>query len=147
MTIFEALRQSHDQQRALCEALTATQGKSDERSHLFQTLSIELVAHAGAEERQFYVPLMAHDNGLDLSRHAIAEHHEIDELLAQLAATDQSSPAWLVTAKKLAETVIHHLHEEEQKFFQMAGKILTEQEKSTLAKAYISEFEQLKSSL
>ena len=43
-------------------------------------------------------------------------------------------------AKKLAEKIEHHLKEEETKFFQEAGKVLTEQQKLSLAKAYEAEF-------
>jgi non-homologous end joining protein Ku len=44
-------------------------------------------------------------------------------------------------AKKLAEKVEHHLKEEEHRFFQMAGKLLTDQQKTALARAYQDEYE------
>ncbi|MNR10976.1 hypothetical protein D3C85_1272520 [compost metagenome] len=56
--------------------------------------------------------------------------------------TEMSSPGWLVTAKKLAEKVHHHLKEEEQTFFQMAGKILDDKQKQALAQQYVKEFKQ-----
>ena len=98
MNIFEALRQSHDIQRQLCDQLIATQGASTEREQLFKTLTRELHAHARAEERYFYIPLMENDQGVDLSRHAIAEHHEMDELIEQVAAADPATASWLVYA-------------------------------------------------
>ncbi|HWV10283.1 MAG TPA: hemerythrin domain-containing protein, partial [Pseudomonas sp.] len=76
MTIFEALRLSHDRQRELSEQLVATHGDTPERTQLFAELKQELAAHSVAEERHFYIPLMQQDAGVDLSRHAIAEHHE-----------------------------------------------------------------------
>ncbi|WNW10071.1 hemerythrin domain-containing protein [Pseudomonas sp. DTU_2021_1001937_2_SI_NGA_ILE_001] len=142
MNIFEALRESHDRQRRYAEAMLQTQGASDERAEAYRLLKEELQAHETAEERHFYVPLMAHDNGVDLSRHGIAEHHEMDELMEELDATDMSSPAWLATAKKLSHKVHHHLEEEEQKFFQMAGKILDAKQKKTLAEHYVKELEE-----
>ncbi|WP_122551806.1 hemerythrin domain-containing protein, partial [Pseudomonas viridiflava] len=101
-----------------------------------------LQAHETAEERFFYIPLMEHDNGIDLSRHAISEHHEMDEMMEELDETEMSSPAWLATAKKLSEKVHHHLKEEEQKFFQMAGKLLDEKQKQSLAGKYVKEYEE-----
>ena len=74
MTIFEALRLSHDIQRNLSERLTQTSGDSAERQELFAQLKHELWVHSVAEERHFYIPLMRDDDGVDLSRHAIAEH-------------------------------------------------------------------------
>ncbi|MGO3850482.1 MAG: hemerythrin domain-containing protein, partial [Pseudoalteromonas prydzensis] len=50
--------------------------------------------------------------------------------------TDMSSPAWLVTAKKLHHLVHHHLTEEEHEIFQLAGKALSEEQKLSLAEKY-----------
>ena len=140
MNIFEALRESHDRQRRYADALIQTRGDTPERVEAYKRLKSELQAHATAEERHFYMPLMAFDNGVDLSRHAISEHHEMDEMMEALDATEMSSPSWLATAKKLSEKVHHHLKEEEQKFFQMAGKLLDDQQKETLAGQYQKEY-------
>lgn len=142
MNIFEALRESHDRQRGYADALIQTSGDSEARAQAYRQLKEELQAHETAEERFFYIPLMEHDNGIDLSRHAISEHHEMDEMMEELDETEMSSPAWLATAKKLSEKVHHHLKEEEQKFFQMAGKLLDEKQKQSLAGKYVKEYEE-----
>lgn len=141
MKIFEALRQSHDVQRELARQLVATSGSSPERADLFKRLKTEIAAHALSEERHFYAPLMAEDSGIDLSRHAIAEHHEMDEMVEELEKTDMSSSAWLPLAKKLTDKVRHHLEEEEHGFFQLAGKILSDAQKEKLAGAYLKDYE------
>lgn len=87
---------------------------------------------------------MGDDNGVDLSRHAIAEHHEMDEMVEALEETDPSSPSWLAQARKLSDKVHHHLKEEEHKFFQMAGKLLSEQQKRQLGGAYLGAYEVMK---
>jgi hemerythrin-like domain-containing protein len=140
MNIFEALRESHDRQRTYAKSLIETSGDTPERVEAYKLLKAELQAHETAEERHFYIPLMEFDNGVDLSRHAISEHHEMDEMMEELDETEMSSPAWLATAKKLSEKVHHHLKEEEQKFFQMAGKLLSEKQKEQLAGQYEKEF-------
>jgi hypothetical protein len=140
MNIFEALRESHDRQRNYAKRLVETSGDTPERVEAYKQLKAELQAHETAEERHFYIPLMAFDNGVDLSRHAISEHHEMDEMMEELDETEMSSPAWLATAKKLSDKVHHHLKEEEQKFFQMAGKLLNEKQKVQLAGEYEKEF-------
>ena len=68
------------------------------------------------------------------ARHGIAEHHEMDELIEKIDETDMDSPAWLTYAKQLCEKVEHHLEDEEQTFFQLSGKVFTEQQKTALAK-------------
>ncbi|SEE74820.1 MULTISPECIES: hemerythrin domain-containing protein [Pseudomonas] len=140
MNIFEALRESHDRQRTYADALVKTSGDTPERVEAYKQLKSELQAHETAEERHFYIPLMAFDSGVDLSRHAISEHHEMDEMMEELDETEMSSPAWLVAAKKLSEKVHHHLKEEEQKFFQMAGKLLDDKQKESLAGQYEKEY-------
>jgi hypothetical protein len=140
LNIFEALRESHERQRRFAEELVQTSGDSEERVQAYKRLKEELHAHETAEERFFYIPLMAHDTGVDLSRHAISEHHEMDEMIEELDETEMSSPSWLATAKKLSDKVHHHLEEEEHKFFQMAGKILDDAQKQSLANQYVKEY-------
>ncbi|MBP7793822.1 hemerythrin domain-containing protein [Acinetobacter portensis] len=140
MNIFEALRESHNKQRDIAEKLIQTSGDTEERRALFDQFKNELFAHAVAEDRYFYIPLMMTDSGLNITRHALAEHHEMDELLEQLTEIDFSNTGWLAIAKKLSETVLHHLEEEEHSFFQQAGKILDDKQKETLAKKYLTEY-------
>lgn len=142
MKIFEALRQDHDKQRALLKLLLETKGDSSTRADYYQQLKGELELHAVAEERHFYAPLMQLDSTIDMSRHGVAEHHQIDKLIAKLDDTGMSSSSWLATFKQLAEKVEHHLAEEEQEFFQQAGKSLSEEQKKTLAHDYRAEMKQ-----
>ena len=116
----------------------------DKHQELFDALKNELYAHSVAEDRYLYIPLMFDDVGLDITRHALSEHHEMDELVEQLEKTDMSSPSWLATAKQLSEKVHHHLKEEEHKFFQQAGKILKDSEKETLGNKYLKEYKKYK---
>lgn len=136
MNIFEALREDHDRQRELAKKLLETSGDTPERDQIFKALKEELQVHADAEERHFYKPLIDSDLTQDKARHSIAEHHEIDELIETLEATEYSSPAWLTYAKQLQEQVEHHLDEEEHEVFQMAGKVLSENQKQSLATSY-----------
>ncbi|RUO33196.1 hemerythrin domain-containing protein [Aliidiomarina soli] len=136
MTIFEELRLDHDKQRHLLDKLMQTSGDEEERKEGFIQLKRQLEQHAVAEERFFYKPLIDHDSTVELSRHGMAEHHEIDELVEELEATDMSSSAWIAILKKLDHKVRHHLEDEEQGFFQQAGKVLAERDKTHLAKEY-----------
>ena len=144
MNIFEALRESHEKQRYLSEKLIKTSGDSKERRALFELLKNELFAHAVGEDRYFYIPLMMTDSGLNITRHALAEHHKMDELLEQLTEMELSNPGWLPVAKKLFDTVHHHLQEEEHGFFQQAGKILSAEQKESLAQQYLAEYKKYK---
>ncbi len=144
MTIFEALRKDHDLQRDLLARLVETHGDSDERDTLYKQVKHELQHHAAAEERTFYIPLMELDLTQEKARHSVAEHHEIDELIEQLDSTDYSASSWLTYAKQLQHLVTHHLDEEEQEVFQLAGRGLKNPQKTALADDYEEEMQRLR---
>ncbi len=144
MNIFEALRVSHETQRALSARLLASEPGGPQRHSIFLELKRELLAHETAEERCFYVPLFDHDATVNAARHAIAEHHEIDEMVEELEQQRLDAPGWMAGAKRLCDKVEHHLREEESKFFQEAGKVLSEARKLSLAKEYEAEFTTLR---
>ncbi len=139
MNIFEAIRKDHDIQRELCRLVTSTSGESKGRKEMWEKLKHELHIHADAEERTFYSPLIHNDMMQEHARHGIAEHHEMDELIEKIDATEMDSPAWLVYAKQLCEKVEHHLDDEEHSFFQLAGKVFSEKEKITIGEDYQKE--------
>ena len=55
----------------------------------------------------------------------MAEHKEIDDMLADLAARDMASPGWLRRFTALREEYLHHIREEEQEQFVAAEKKLS----------------------
>lgn len=89
---------------------------------MYEDLKLELQAHAAAEERHLYVPVMQHDEGLDLSRHAITEHHEMDEMMETLDDGRIGQEKWDKTCADLIHKVRHHLEEEENEFFKQAKR-------------------------
>lgn len=137
--IFDTLRESHQKQRLLMDALVNTSGDSSTRREFYQDLKHELKQHAVAEERTFYAPLIKEDKTVEMSRHGIAEHHEIDKIIEQLDNTKFSSPGWLTIMQSLKHKVSHHLEEEEHRFFQIAGKVFTSKQKQDLAEEYLEE--------
>jgi hemerythrin-like domain-containing protein len=139
MNLFELLRQSHAVQRRLCSRLMSARSSQRQRTAAFLQLKVELQAHAAAEERHLYVPLLMTDAGLKSSRHALAEHHRMEELCETLSVPDKGGGDWLQTVAELCERVRHHLKEEERKFFKVAGRELSERQKATLARCYQTE--------
>lgn len=146
-SIYDALRESHETQRSLCRRLLRSKPGTRERLDLFTALRIELAAHAAAEERFLYVPILMDDRGLDSSRHALHEHHEIDERVEDIQSLDPRHASWLKKARELSVKVHHHLREEEKKFFQVSGKILTATEKTQLARRYRRDYARMRKEL
>lgn len=136
--IFAALIEQHEYQRKLCDDLEQ-ESNFAKRQAVFGRLKLELRAHEAAEERHLYVPVMQHDEGLDLSRHAITEHHEIDEMLTTMEDGRISQATWEKTCADLIEQVRHHLQEEENKFFKQARTILDDDLQQRLGTLYQAE--------
>ena len=141
--IFAALRESHELQRSLLRRLLRSQPGTRARLELFTACRIELAAHEAAEERFLYVPILLDDMGLNSARHALHEHHEIDELVEEMQKLDPHAKAWLDKARELSKKVHHHLREEESKFFQVSGKIIKATQKLRLAKSYRRDYERM----
>lgn len=139
-TIYDALRESHEKQRSLCRKMLRAKPADPRRQTLFKMLKIELQAHAAAEERFLYAPILMHDGGLMSSRHALAEHHDIDECIETMETLAPEGEAWDKAARQLSALVHHHLREEEKKFFQVSGKILTDAQKTRLALRYQKDY-------
>ena len=140
LSLYDALRESHELQRGLLRRLLRSKPGTRERLDLFTEARIELAAHEAAEERYLYVPMLMDDMGLNLSRHALHEHHQMDELVEDLHKADAEGGQWLAVARKLSEKVHHHLREEETKFFQVTGKILSETAKVQAARRYRKDY-------
>lgn len=142
-TIYDVLRESHEIQRALFRKLLRSKAGSRERVDLFRQVRNELAAHEAAEERYLYVPMMMHDMGLSASRHALHEHHQVDELVEKLQSLDPAGEAWIEQARALSHEVHHHLREEEKKFFQVSGKLLSDTQKLRLAGQYRRDYRRM----
>ena len=108
VTIFDDLRASHEVQRSLARSITHGRASAENRRAAFLALANELDAHATAEERHFYVPLLMDDAGLSVTRHALADHHKAEELVEQLRGVDATTDKFAELAKQLATEVRDH---------------------------------------
>lgn len=145
--IYEALRESHEIQRSLFRRLFRATPESGKRASIFKELRIEMEAHEAAEERFLYAPILMDDMGLSPSRHALAEHHDIDECVEEVGKVDVTDDGWYDLVKELSHLVHHHLKEEETKFFQVSGKILSDTQKIKLAGQYEADYQRMKNVL
>ena len=140
MTIFDDLRSSHEVQRSLARTLTHGRATADRRRAAFLALANELDAHATAEERHLYVPLLMIDAGLSVSRHALADHHKAEKVVDELRGVDPTTDRFGELARQLSTEVRDHLDEEEHGTFQLAGKLLSKTRLSELAAGYRAEY-------
>ena len=126
--IFARLKKDHDKHRELLDKLLQTSGDTDERKTLFEELTKELKGHASAEEQALYSTMLRKPPTTDETRHSVAEHHEIEEALNDLAATDMSEGGWLTKFKSFDHQYRHHIKEEEEEHFPDFEKYLDEKD-------------------
>jgi len=136
MDIYKRLEKDHDKQRALIQAVKDSKPGSEKRAELWESLKVELEAHASAEEQAFYSKLMAEPEGTDDTRHAVEEHQEMHEMIEKLDAMDQSADVWDELFGKLAHKVVHHVDEEEEEFFPEAKDTLSDEQEAEALKAF-----------
>ena len=124
--IFARLKKDHDKHRELLDKLLETSGDSEQRKALFEELTKELKSHAAAEEQALYSTMLRKPPTTGETRHSVAEHHEIEEALNDLAATDMSEGGWLTKFKSFDHRYRHHIDEEEDDHFPDFEKHLDE---------------------
>lgn len=134
--IFARLKEDHDRHRELLDKIGDTSGDTAERERLFTEFTKEVKSHAAAEEQALYSTMMRKPETTDETRHSVAEHHELDELLNDLAATDMSSSAWLQKFKTLRHDYLHHIEEEEDEHFKDFEKHLDSDDEEHMAEVF-----------
>ncbi len=122
--IFGRLVEDHDRHRALLAMIAETQGRSGERERLFTELVHEIKGHAAAEDQALWSTVLRDPRTTEDARHAVAEHHEMDMMLADLAARDMGTLGWKRRFATLREEYLHHIREEEQEQFLAAQQHL-----------------------
>lgn len=134
--IFARLKQDHERHRELLDKIGDTSGESEERKRLLEEFTKEVKGHASAEEQALYSTMLRKPPTTDETRHSVAEHHEIEEALNDLAATDMSSSAWLTKFKQLDHDYRHHINEEEEDHFPDFAEQLDEDDLKHMEKVF-----------
>ncbi len=123
--IFARLKQDHDRQRELLDRIERSPGASAERSELFELFTKDAKSHAAAEEQALYSTMLRKPQTTSETRHSVAEHHEIEVALNDVAATDSGSDEWLDKFRELKHDYLHHIAEEEDEHFKDFEQYLT----------------------
>lgn len=134
--IFARLKEDHDSHRALLKKISQASKDTDKRTKLFEQFTIEVKAHASAEEQALYSTMMRKPPTTDETRHSVAEHHEIEEMLNDLAATDPDSDEWDDKFGDLKHDYLHHIDEEEEEHFPDFSKHLTSEDETHMRQVF-----------
>jgi hypothetical protein len=126
--IFARLVEDHTLHRDLLARIGEAETSTGERAALFERLTKELKAHAAAEEQALYSTMLRKPETTDETRHSVAEHKEIEDLLNDLAATEAESSEWTSKFEHLRHRYTHHIDEEEDENFPDFSRYLTQED-------------------
>ena len=126
--IFNRLKQDHDLHRDLLGKLAAAEGGDGARDALLARFTKEVKAHAAAEEQALYSTMLRKPDTTAETRHSVAEHKEIEDLLNDLAATESATAEWSDKFDHLRHRYLHHIDEEEEDNFPEYEKYLTDED-------------------
>jgi hemerythrin superfamily protein len=137
-TIFDRLKQDHDAHRQLFAKMAEAEREKDEDrlKKLFEQFTVEVSAHAAAEEETLYATMLAQPDLREDAQHSVSEHKEIDDYLEELADLKFHGEAWRKTFAEMKKRYLHHIDEEEEEMFPDAAKALSAAEEERLGKLF-----------
>lgn len=136
MEIYEVLKKEHEEMTQMLNELVALKEDDDYRFVLIEQIAKELVPHSRAEESVFYNTLRAVNADKKLVFHGYGEHMQAETLLRSLQVMDKLNLSWKGIARKLQESVTHHINEEESEIFSEARKVFTKEEALAMGDAF-----------
>ena len=134
--IFGRLVEDHDKHRALLAMITDTEPHDPERKRLFDEFVKDVHGHAAAEEQALWSSVLRNPDTTPFARHAVADHHKLDKLMADMAARDITSRGWLTRFEGLREEYLDHILEEETEQFLQAEKTLSDKDQRYMRKVF-----------
>ena len=123
--IFRHLAGEHAEVAALMKKVAGSSETSATREELFPEIHVSLLAHATAEEREFYGPLRDYSATDALVSKALDQHQKIKGYLEQLIGANKATKTWLATFERLMRAVEVHVDMEENELFPAAKDVLT----------------------
>jgi hypothetical protein len=124
----EMLREDHQKVKALFEEFEQAE-EDDEKLRIVRTALTELEIHATLEEDIFYPAVRAHIENDSLMDEALEEHHVAKLLMGELQDMEPGDEHFDAKFKVLAESVKHHIEEEESEILPKAEEMELDQER------------------
>lgn len=134
--IFEDLKADHNRQRALLKRVGDNPGSDEPRRDAFETLRLDLQAHAAAEEESLYATMLADPELREDARHSVSEHKEVDDFLGELTELEFGSWDWDQKFAEMRHRYEHHIDEEEEDMFPAAAERLSDAVEDRLARVF-----------
>ena len=127
MNILEEIKKEHNEFKDLITQVENASG--NKKRKLFEELYVRLDGHHEAEEHVIFpdVKEKSEEEGKDVVREMIEEHHLGNYQFSLLERTSIDNETWDAKFSVLKEILTHHMDEEEKDFFKQARKVLTKE--------------------
>ena len=127
--VTEMLREDHEKVKDLFEEFENAE-EEDEKLRIVRTALIELEIHATLEEEIFYPAVREHieEDDEDTMDEALEEHHVAKFIMRELKDMRPGDERFDAKFKVLAESVKHHIEEEESEILPKADEMELDQE-------------------
>ena len=135
-SIFIELKTDHDCHRNMLKRIKEEINNPNVCRELFSNFSLEVKAHALAEEQALYSSLMKKPEFTADARHSVAEHKEIEDAINELAERKAIDDTWINQFKILEKDYLHHINEEEKELFIKAQKNLSASEQKNMGELF-----------
>ena len=131
----QMLVEDHQRVESIFAELESGTFNPDVRHDLISQMVEELSVHAAVEEQVLYPAMReALPDGDELVEHAIEEHQEVKDKLAEIEKLDEV-PATSPVLRELIESVRHHVEEEEGEQFPKLRQAMSEEQLTKMGQA------------
>ena len=141
--IYAELKKDHTMVSELMNSVIEAEDV-DTCRELYPEIRVSLLAHALAEQRQFYSPLRSYDTTRSLVETHMQDHDEIEELIAKVDRLDFLDPRWMATFRQLRQVVEQHVELEENELFPRAQQVLSKDQAKEAATRFKTEEQEIK---
>ena len=135
------LRADHDETLWLVSELCDA-GSAGERRALLERLQPAVLAHARAEERAVYEPLIDRGTPDDpplTATEGLVDHDLVDTLLTELAQSRRAEgPEWIAAATVMKELVETHIEDEHEAMFVALGQRFSGEELRAMGSRFLA---------
>lgn len=139
MTVFDILQNDHQTVFKIMEELK--DAALNEKEGLLSCLDVEIVRHAGAEEKYLYPKLADYWDLKNVMQAAAEDHSYIKALLQKMENVEVESGKWLSHFEALEERLQKHVAIEERHVFVHAAKLVPESELNRIKEEVLAEKE------
>jgi hypothetical protein len=135
---FEQLTRDHNEIKEILNQMIE-RGNVSKRTDLKKYLEKALLPHIKAEEAVFYPVLKEKKDSRDLALEALEEHHAAELIVNEVLNLRPESEVWVAKCTVLKEMIVHHIHEEETKIFNVSRELIGHEQIAKMLTSFAEE--------